>query len=266
MNASVAAPFDVRLMNLTATLLFAVTVIMAASALLWWAARHPAFALRAITVRGDIVHASEQALRSNVAPHLEGNFFTVDLAAARSAFESVPWVRRATVSREFPNQLKVMLKEQRVAALWGEPGGSQMINVLGEVFEANVGEVEQDDLPRLAGPARLSAHVLDMYRALEPVFQSIDQSIDQMELTNRGSWHLRLDSGAEVELGTGSIAQVLERTERFVSTIVQVAASHGREVDAVESVDLRYPDGYALRLQGVTTTAESIPPTSKRKR
>lgn len=266
MSPAVTAPFDVRLMNLTATLLFVIAVVMAASALLWWAARHPVFAIRAITVRGDVVHASEQALRSNVAPHLEGNFFTVDLAAARAAFESAPWVRRATVSREFPNRLKVTLKEQQVAALWGEPGGSQMVNVLGEVFEANVGEVEQEDLPRLIGPARLSAHVLDMYRALVPLFQPLDQSVVQLELSGRGNWRLRLESGGEIELGAGSIAEVLARTERFVHTIEQVAANHGREVEAVESADLRYADGYALRLQGVTTGETTAPAAPKRKR
>lgn len=266
MNQSVATPFDVKLMNLTATLMFTACFCVAVAALLWWAARHSAFAIRAITVEGEIQHTNELALRSNVASHLQGSFFTVDLAATRSAFESVPWVRRAAVTREFPNRLKVIIKEQQPVALWGDPSGSQMVNVLGEVFEANVGEVEQDDLPRLVGPLKQAAHVLDMYRALEPLFEPVDESIEQLELTGRGGWRLRLDSGGEIELGGGSIAEVVDRTERFARTLATVVAAHGREPDAVESADLRYADGYALRLSGVTTTTEAPKQKTRRRR
>ena len=121
------------------------------------------------------MHANSQTLRNNVAPKLVGNFFTVDLPATRTAFESVPWVRRAVVSREFPDRLRVSLREQQAVALWGYATGSKMLNDLAEVFEANVGEVEQEDLPRLIGPDTQSAHLLDMYRALEPVLEPLDQ-------------------------------------------------------------------------------------------
>ncbi|MBF9264914.1 cell division protein FtsQ, partial [Acidovorax cattleyae] len=43
------------------------------------------------------------------------------------------------------------------------------------------------------------------------------------------------------------------RTKRFVRTVARVAAQYGRRPDALESADLRHPDGYALRLRGVTT-------------
>lgn len=256
MSDTLPAPFDVRLMNLTASLLFAACFLLAVSAVLWWAARHSAFSIRSIEVDGEIVHASEQALRSNVAPKLVGNFFTVDLPTIRAAFESVPWVRRAVVSREFPDRLRVSLREQQAVALWGHATGSQMLNELGEVFEANVGEVEQEDLPRLIGPDMQSAHLLDMYRAIEPVLEPLDQTIEQLELTGRGGWRVRLDSDAEIELGAGTIADVLERTDRFVRSIVSVTKQQGRDPDAIESADLRYADGYALRLRGVTTGVE----------
>ena len=256
MSDTVPAPFDVRLMNMTATLLLVACVALVASALFWWAARHSAFSIGAISVEGDLMHTNAAELRSTVGPHLSGNFFTLDLSAARAAFESVPWVRRAVVSREFPDRLRVSLREQRVVAFWGDAAGSKMVNELGEVFEANVGDIEQEDLPRLIGPATQSAHLLDMYRALDPVLQPIDQMVEEVELTARGGWRARLDSGAEIELGNGTIADVLERTERFVRTIASVVEVHGRDVEAIESADLRYPDGYALRLRGVTTGVE----------
>jgi cell division protein FtsQ len=87
-----------------------------------------------------------------VAPRLAGNFFTVDLGATRAVFESVPWVRRALVQREFPNRLKVVLQEHKPVAFWGAEGDARLVNNFGEVFEANQGDVEAEDLPVLNGP------------------------------------------------------------------------------------------------------------------
>jgi cell division protein FtsQ len=248
-------PVDVKLMNLTASVLFAGVAVVALVAVLWWGVRHPLFAIGAITVQGDLSHNNAVTLRANVAPKLDGNFFTVDLGKTRSAFEAVPWVRRALVRREFPNRLRVILQEHQVAAYWGSEGDSRLLSVLGEVFEANVGEVEQEDLPRLSGPEGQAAQVLAMYRALSPIFDTLEQTLEQLDLTGRGGWRARTDTGAVIELGSGSVEEVAARTERFARTLTQVAARNGRSADALETADLRYGEGYALRLRGVTTLA-----------
>lgn len=255
MNAAAAmgTPLDVKLMNIAATALFAAFGALLVAALGWWALRHPLFAIGGITVQGDTAHNSVPMLRANVAPRLAGNFFTVDLQRARQAFEAVPWVRQAEVRRQFPNRLRVLLQEHQPVAFWGAEGESRLVNSHGEVFEANVGEVEQDDLPRLAGPDGESALVLATYRALSPLFEPLDLGVSQLVLTRRGSWTLTLDTGATVELGRGTPAEVLARSQRFVGTLAQVTAKYGRRPEALVSADLRHGDGYAIKLRGVTT-------------
>lgn len=250
-----ATPFDVRLMNSTATALYLVCAVLLLAAASWWALRHPLFALGGITVRGDVSHNSAVTLRANVAPRVAGNFFTVNLQTAREAFEAVPWVRRAVVQREFPNRLVVSLQEHQAVALWGadEPE-SRLLNSFGEVFEANVGDVEQDALPRLGGPDGESAQVLAMYRTLQPLFDPVDLGVDRLVLTARGSWQLALDTGAVIELGRGTVEEVTARTQRFVQTLTQVTSKYGRRPEALVSADLRHGDGYAVRLRGVSTT------------
>jgi len=253
MSAAVPLPVDVRLMNATAAVAFAAAVGLLLAAFCWWAVRHPVFSLGGITVLGDVTHNSAATLRANVAPRMAGNFFTVDLAATRRAFEQVPWVRSAIVRREFPNRLRVILQEHRAEALWGEEGASRLVNSFGEVFEANAGDVEHDGLPRLAGPDGQAAHVLAMYRALAPLFEPLDLTLEALALTGRGSWQAALDTGATIELGRGEQAEVAPRVQRFVQTLTQVAARYGRRPEALVSADLRYQDGYALRLRGVGT-------------
>jgi cell division protein FtsQ len=248
------APFDVKLMNMAASALLSACFVLLLAAGAWWALRHPLFAIAGITVLGDTSHSSAVTLRANVAPRLAGNFFTVNLAAAREAFEAVPWVRKAVVRRDFPNRLRVQLEEHRAVALWGPDSESRLLNEFGEVFEANAGDVEQEALPRLSGPEQNSAQVLAMYRAVKPLFEPLDLAVDHLALTPRGSWRIELDTGAVIELGQGMPDEVAARAQRFVQTLTQVASRYGRRPEALVSADLRHVNGYAVRMRGVSTT------------
>ncbi len=249
---SIAVPFDVRLMNLTANLVFVACALVLLAAGAWWVLRQPFFPLAAIRVDGQVTHNNEVTLRANVAPQLSGNFFTVDLAKARAAFESVPWVRKAVVRREFPNRLRATLTEQVLVAHWGDESSSKLVNNYGEVFEANVAEVD-DNLPRLDGPDEQAGQVLGMYRVLAPIFQPYELQVDELELSARGSWQVVLNTGATIELGRGQSEEVSARLQMFLKSVTAVAQQYGRTISSVEAADLRHRDAYALRLRGVTT-------------
>lgn len=246
-------PLDVRLMNLTTRVLLLALVLLLAGSFANWVARHPLFALRGISVYGDTSHNSGKTLRAQLAPHLSGTFVTVDLAATRAAFEQVPWVRRAEVRREFPNRLKVILQEHQAVAYWGAEGDSTLVNSHGEVFDANLGELDDDNLPRLNGPREQSALVLSLFRLLQPMFERRELAIEQLELTGRGNWRAQLVNGAEIELGRGTEEELVVRARQFIDTIQQVASRYDRTAGALESADLRYEQGYAVRLKGVST-------------
>ena len=248
-------PFDIKLMNWTASVLFLAFVGLTVSTVALWVVRLPVFAIRGITVVGDVNHNNPITLRANVVPQIRGTFFTADLAQVRRAFEAVPWVRHAVVHRVFPNRLLVKLQEHQAFAYWGADSDAKLLNVQGEVFEANVGEVDQESLPRLFGPEVQSTEVLAMFKALQEVFAPMDLAVDQLEMTKSGGWHARLDSGGVLELGRGERGEVLERTHRFVKTITQVSGRFGRWPQAVEAADLRHDNGYAIRLRGVSTVA-----------
>ena len=252
MNQAIHVPLDVKLMNATSLVLGLAFVGMLLALLLSWLLQQNLFRLTAIKVRGDLHHNNAVTLRANVIPRLSGNFFTVDLGRTQTAFESVPWVRKALVQREFPNRLRVVLQEHQAIALWGQEGDARLVNSYGEVFEANQGDVESDDLPLLSGPQGQAGLVLQAYRRLEPVFEKLDVRLEQLELTGRGSWRARLDDGAVLELGHGTLEEIDARAQRFVATLTQVASKFGRKL---ESADLRYSNGYALKLRGITTTA-----------
>lgn len=241
-------PVEVRMMNATANALFVIAALALTALCTVWVMKQPVFAIHGIRVEGDTSRNSVSTIRANAAPHLAGNLFTLDLGDARQAFESVPWVRHAVLRRVWPNRLAVHLEEHRPAAFWGD---DKLVNVQGEVFEANLGAVEDDSLPTLDGPSGSSGQVLAMYRRLDPMFKRMEASIDTLTLSGRGTWHVALDTGAELELGRGTEDEVLVRTDRFLSTVTQVTSRYQRPL---EYADLRHNEGYAVRLRGITTT------------
>jgi cell division protein FtsQ len=253
LNTSVVVPLDVKLMHMAASFMFVGVTAGAVYAGLWGLVRLPAFALAGITVLGDVEHNNAVTLRANVATKLTGNFFTADLERVRNAFEAVPWVRLASVQREFPNRLRVTLQEHKPVAYWGQDRESRLVNSYGEVFEANLGDLEDDNMPRLSGPDSQSQQVLSMYLALEPAFKSMALNLDSLVLTERGSWRAKLNHGGVIELGRGSVEDVMARMQRLSTTLMQVTHKYGRKVTALESADLRYDNGYALRMRGVST-------------
>lgn len=261
-----ALPADVRLMQATANAVLALLVLGLVAAGLQRLVRLPVFNLQAIRIEGDVSRNSESTIRANAAPRLAGSFLTLDLQQARAAFEAVPWVRHAVVRRVWPGRLAVQLEEHQPVALWlGTDGNDRLVNSHGEVFEANVGDVEDDSLPRLQGPDGSAPAMLAMLQRLAPVFKASqhgtrDGDLAQLELSARGSWRATLDKGAVIELGRGSEDQVVARTQRFVATLPRVEARYQRPL---ETADLRHADGFAVRLKGVTTS-EPVLPARKR--
>ena len=253
-----ALPVDVRLMNAIATIVFTLALVALAAAGLAWAARRPQFQFADVRLEGDLQRNSVTTVRANAMPHIAGSFFTMDLARTRAAFEQVPWVRHAVVRRVWPNQLIVSLEEHQPVALWeGDENSDKMVNSHGEVFEANVGDVEDDSLPQFAGPDGTSAQVLDMYRRLQPMFATMDVEMTSLRLSGRGSWHVDLDDGAAIELGRGTQDEVAERTQRFIRTVPQVLHKFNAPL---ESADLRHAEGYAVKLKGLSVAADAKQP------
>jgi cell division protein FtsQ len=250
---------DIRLMNMAAALLLGAFVLLALVSATRWVARQATFDIQGISVRGDVAHNNIPSMRANVLPQVRGTFFTLDLPAIRKAYESMPWVRQAVVRRDFPNRLRVELQEHQPVAYWGAEGDSRMLNSYGEVFDANIDEVEPNTLPRLAGPAGLGPQVWDMYQTLLAPLNRVGMELVQVELSARGNWRIGLESGARLELGSGDRAAVLQRTERFLQTLPAVTQRYGRNTGTLEYADLRYEQAYALRLRGVTTLALAAP-------
>lgn len=250
-------PQDVVWMNAAATALFALAVVLLAAAGLTKLSRLPYFNLQKVQIEGDLVRNNLATVRANIVPRMRGGFFNVELERSRAVFEDVPWVRKAVVRRVWPDELRVVLEEHKPVAYWRRAHAEdQLVNTYGEVFDANLGDVEDEHLPVFEAPATPTPDdaraMLAMLQRLGPVLEPLGE-IESIKLTDRGSWSVELDSQAQLQLGRGSIEEVLVRTDRFVRTLPEV---HRQYPAPLAYADLRYPEAYAVRLRGVTTIQE----------
>jgi cell division protein FtsQ len=232
---------NVRQLNIASSALHAVFVLALLGAAGVYAIQRPEFRLREIQIDGDTQHVSRPVVRASVVGHLKGNFFTVDLDAARAAFEQIPWVRHASVRRVWPNALAVTLEEYKPLGTWGN---DQLVSVDGELFTANQGELD-DDLPSFDGPDGTAKEVVARYHDFEKWFAPLDAKPDEVTLSPRFAWTVKLSNGTQIELGRERNQDTLyDRSKRFVASWPAVTRRWGKDI---EYADLRYPNGFAIR-------------------
>ncbi len=242
---------DIKAMNATSSALFGLVALALFASCLWWLAQRPMFTLKVIRVEGsgiELRHVNPLTVRGTALPRIKGNFFTANLETVRTAFETVPWVRRAMVRREWPNQLIVTLEEHMPLGTWGDDG--RLISVKGDVFTVNLDEAEEDgELPEFGGPEGSEKEVVARFQEMHQWFAPISLTPESVHLSERYAWMVKLDNGMAVELGREQTRTTLrERVERLVGVYPQLVA---RLQNRIESVDMRYPNGLALRVSGM---------------
>ncbi len=240
------------MLNGMANILLALFVACLLVAFGWWLSQRPMFTLKLIRVEGvekmELRHVNVLTVRGSAIPRIRGNFLTTNLDAVRLAFESVPWVRKASVRREWPNKLIVTIEEHQAVGTWGDDG--RLLSAKGDVFTANMAEAEEDGaLPEFFGPDGSEKEVIERFLQMRQWLSAINLAPESVQLSRRYAWTVKLNNGMSVELGREQDSGTLKsRVDRLIEIYPQLVA---RLQDRIESVDMRYPNGMALRVNGL---------------
>jgi cell division protein FtsQ len=211
-----------------------------------WVVQLPVFPITEVRVITPLTHVTREQVETIVRREVRGNFFTLQLASTRVAFEKLPWVRRAEVRRQWPGLIEVVLTEHVPLARWGK---SALVNVHGEVFEA----AYDGSLPIFNGPDGTAKEIAIQYEHFRRSLAAIGKMPGEINVSPRRAWQIRLDDGMTVDFGRENVE---ERLRRFVSTYPRTIARMTRPVDRV---DLRYANGFAARVPGLPPAAEAKP-------
>jgi cell division protein FtsQ len=208
-------------------------VLAGVFASLHWLLTPERFPLVRVEVVGTLKNTSPAQIEAAI-PGVSGNFFGLDLAEVRAGVERLAWVRRVAVRRVWPATLEVAVEEHVALARWGDDA---LVNTHGERFMAKSAE----PLPLFMGPGGSAAEVTRRYRRFSEIVEPLGTAIERVVLTQRQAWQLRLGNGMHVMLGRDpDLAEA--RLRRFVEAYPSVRKKEH------EYVDLRYPNGFALRV------------------
>lgn len=242
-----------EILNSLASVLIAVSVLLASYESMVAAANLPVFPLRRVSVTnaiepsGVLRHVNQEQVQSIASSRLAGTFFTVDLETARAAFAALPWVRNVQVRRSWPDRLDVAIEEHVAYANWS---GAKLVNTHGELFDA----ATIAGLPVFSGPPGSEGEVTRRYREFSAAFSKLGFAARHIALSPRLAWELKLDTGLALKLGRDQPRDPLtRRVQRFIASYPETA---GQIKGRPDLADLRYPHGYALHVPPGATPAE----------
>ncbi|QLG89442.1 FtsQ-type POTRA domain-containing protein [Chitinibacter bivalviorum] len=240
-----------QLLMWIANILTGLALMLLFYSVLFLVVHSPLFPIKRIKVDGDLAHTTREQLQYVIKNELKGTFFTLNLDKTRQDFEKLPWVRRVEVRRRWPDRLEVNIEEHKAIARWGS---SALLNQHGEQFDAASNEM----LPILEGPEGTERVMLEGFLRLKEIIVPLGRTPTHLWLSDRRAWRFELDKQLIVEVGRD---EPIERVDRFVKAYPNSLALLQQQF---EYVDLRYPNGFAVRLPDYKpvekTTGDGVKP------
>jgi cell division protein FtsQ len=246
-------PNDIKYINWVTNAFFGLFVLLVIVSGIQYYIKYKINNLNAIAIKGDVIHNDISSIRNQMGSNVRGNFYSIDLIKTKQTFESMSWISQAVVKRVYPSQIEVKLSEFKPKAIWGPREDLKLVDDNGVVFEANADEDEYDQMLQFIGPDGQGKLMLDMSKDLFIALDPLQNKLKTLELNARGSWIAFLEGGAQIELGRGNKADVVERAKKFALGVEQILAKLNKKAIDIQYIDLRHSDGYAMRIHGVTT-------------
>jgi cell division protein FtsQ len=199
------------------------------------------FRLEHISASGE-KRTPDEAILEALAVNEGEPLFALDMAELRRRVETLPWVKRAVVSRELPGTLRVFIEERQPIARWQMNGDVVLVDAEGAVI-AHPPLLEFASLPLLVGPGapEEGAKLLALLQAEPDVAARVSAAIR----VGRRRWDIEFDNGQRLKLpeNTGTYGP---------ATAWAAFAKLARDDDAlameVASFDLRLPGRIVMKM------------------
>ena len=195
-----------------------------------------AMPIRYIRTAGVFQYLSKNEVQSALLPLVDTSFFSADMQAIQQAVAALPWVASVTVKRVWPDAIDIKVYEKKPYMRWGE---TSLLNERGDLFTPK--QVSRfADLPMLWGPERQEKKVLEIVKGVSTELADQSLSLAEFQVNDRWAWKIILTTGTEIELGRN---EQLKKLQRFLKTLAVLGQER---VNAMATVDLRYPNGFAI--------------------
>jgi cell division protein FtsQ len=199
------------------------------------------FPIRNVKVFG-VQHLARQDVQDLLFPFVSKGFFAINIERIRDQVLQLPWAAHVEVRRIWPDRIVVVIEEKKPIALWND---TSLLSAAGELFTPNI-STYPSGLPQLVGPSGEQIIIARYYRRMTDALIPLHFKIARLELTPSMAWKITLDNGIKLNIGRKDI---LTRLNHFVKVYSRIVGDKNSDV---EYIDLRYPNGMAVRWKSVT--------------
>lgn len=198
--------------------------------------------LSKLVVTGDRHYTRNDDIRQSILSlGSPGTFMTQDVNIIQQQIERLPWIKQASIRKQWPDKLKIHLVEFVPIARWND---QHMVDAQGNAFSVpSARNNRQQVLPMLSGPEGSENEVLQGYRDMGSVLVKDKFTLKAVAMTARRSWQLTLNNGIQLNLGRG---ETMKRLARFVELYPLLEQQAQMDNKKITYVDLRYDSGAAV--------------------
>ncbi|GGD27976.1 cell division protein FtsQ [Franconibacter pulveris 1160] len=230
-----------RLAGIIFLLAVLLTVFFGGWMVLGWMDDAQRLPLSKLVVTGERHYTRNDDIRQSIlALGAPGTFMTQDVNIIQSQIERLPWIKQASVRKQWPDELKIHLVEYVPLARWND---QHMIDADGNAFSVPSDRTSKQNLPMLSGPEGSESEVLQGFRAMGQVLAKSNFTLKEAAMTARRSWQLTLTNGIKLNLGRDETMKRLDRFVELYPVLQQQAQADGKRISYV---DLRYDSGAAV--------------------
>ena len=233
-----------RLAGIVFLLTVLCTVLVSGWMVLGWMEDAQRLPLSRMVVTGERHYTRNDDIRQAIlALGSPGTFMTQDVNIIQSQIERLPWIKQASVRKQWPDELKIHLVEYVPIARWND---QHMIDAQGNSFSVPAERSAKQTLPMLSGPEGSEGEVLEGFRDMGAVLAKDKFTLKEAAMTARRSWQLTLNNGIKLNLGRGD---TMKRLSRFVELYPVLQQQEQADNKRISYVDLRYDSGAAVGWQ-----------------
>lgn len=230
-----------RLAGMIFLLVVLCTVLASSWVVLGWMDDAQRLPLSKLVVTGERHYTRNDDIRQSIlALGAPGTFMTQDVNIIQSQIERLPWIKQASVRKQWPDELKIHLVEYVPIARWND---QHMMDTDGNAFSVPSDRTNKQILPMLYGPEGSESEVLQGYRDMGQVLAKDKFTLKEAAMTARRSWQVTLSNDIKLNLGRGDTMKRLARFVELYPVLQQQAQVDRKEISYV---DLRYDSGAAV--------------------
>jgi cell division protein FtsQ len=209
--------------------------------------------VRHIEVEGLHALAAQEIVAAS-GVRMNSSLQETDLAGVQRQLMSEPFVKSASVTRHFPDALRISILEREPIA---SVNGGQMwyVDAAGVILPFRQSGLKLD-LPIISGVVGLQnaragdvvtnreiSQAVELLARARSIDSSLYHFISEVNMNHGGDITLfSVDAGAPIILGRGGVARKLYLLQAFWSNVVRT-----RGVEQLQSIDLRYDDQVVVR-------------------